>query len=103
MRVIRTAFWSSTGLLRAGAVGALLLFLFVLALNVSPQLHLAFHHDSDEGQHHCAVTLLHSGQVDVPALAETAIAPQILLSDRHSYSARNAPGAWLDSLLYERQ
>ena len=76
VRIIRTAFWSSTGLLRAGVLGALLLFLFVLALSVSPQLHHAFQHDSEEGQHHCAVTLLHSGQVNVPAPAETAIAPQ---------------------------
>lgn len=76
MRIIRIAFWSSTGLLRAGAVGALLLFLFVLALSASPQLHHAFHHDSDEDQHHCAVTLLHSGQVDAPGVAETAIALQ---------------------------
>lgn len=76
MRIIRTAFCSGVGLHRVAAVGTLLLFLFALALSASPQLHHAFHHDSDEGRHHCAATLLHSGQVDVPALAETVIAPQ---------------------------
>lgn len=76
MSILRTAFVSRTGFLRAGALGALLLFLFVLALSASPQLHHAFHHDSDEARHHCAVTLLHNGQVDAPALAVAAIAPQ---------------------------
>lgn len=73
---MRTAFYSGVGLLRVGAFGALLLFLFVLALQASPQLHHAFHHDSDEGEHHCAITLLRQGQVDVPAPVVVVIPPQ---------------------------
>lgn len=40
--------------------------LSVLAMAQSARLHHAIHADADEDAHHCAVTLLLSGQVDSP-------------------------------------
>jgi hypothetical protein len=42
---------------------ALVLFLFSLALTLSPSLHHFFHHDSDSAGHTCIVTIIASGQV----------------------------------------
>ena len=50
---------------RALAAGALLLFLFLAALSVSPALHHAFHKDSDHRDHACAVTIFAHGQVEL--------------------------------------
>ena len=41
----------------------MVLFLFSLALAVSPSLHHFFHHDSDSPEHTCIVTIIASGQV----------------------------------------
>jgi hypothetical protein len=61
--------------------GALLaLFLSVLALTLSETLHHEMHVDSGEAEHHqehdyhhCAVTMLQSGQVDVLVISVTPI------------------------------
>lgn len=54
-------------LLKAGVSAfALTLFLFVHLLSWSSDLHHDIHHDAHEEQHECAVTLLQSGQIDLP-------------------------------------
>ncbi|MFO1477910.1 MAG: hypothetical protein U1F98_14845 [Verrucomicrobiota bacterium] len=42
------------------------LFLFVHAMTQYEPLHHLFHPDSHDAKHHCAVTMLLSGQVDSP-------------------------------------
>jgi hypothetical protein len=54
-----------TTLLRAIALGALLLYLAVLALQISPALHRHLHHDSEDRNHHCVVTVLRDGYLAV--------------------------------------
>jgi hypothetical protein len=44
----------------------LVLFLFVLAMTQSESLHHAVHADTQQPNHHCAVTMLSGGQVDAP-------------------------------------
>lgn len=47
----------------------------VLAMAASPRLHEAIHHDADEGDHECAVTLFLHGAADdaAPAPVLTAV------------------------------
>jgi len=53
--------------------GALLsLFLSVFVLTISETLHRAFHADACEPQHQCAVTMLQSGQVEMPVVSVSA-------------------------------
>jgi len=51
----------------------LALFLSVLALTLSETLHRAFHADACTPQHQCAVTMLQSGQVEMPVLTVTPV------------------------------
>jgi hypothetical protein len=39
-------------------------FLIIAALAASPNLHQVFHHDTDRGDHECAVTVMISGGSD---------------------------------------
>jgi len=52
-------------------IAALLLlqFLFLVAVAGSESLHKAIHPDADKATHHCAITMLQSGQVDTPICA----------------------------------
>lgn len=52
----------------------LALFLFLQLLATVPELHRLVHHDADKEDHHCAVTLLAQGNVD---LADTGIPPLV--------------------------
>ena len=54
------------------------LFLAVLAMAHSTTLHLALHPAAGSADHHCAVTLLASGQVDSPAAITTVVLAQAL-------------------------
>ncbi len=45
------------------------LFLFVLAMAEFKSLHHAVHADAEQAEHQCAVTLLASGQIDLPVSA----------------------------------
>jgi hypothetical protein len=54
---------------------ATLLLLSVLA--ASPALHHHIHHDADHADHHCAVTMLASGQVLLAAAAPLIVRPMI--------------------------
>jgi hypothetical protein len=57
-------------------------FLCLLALTQSESLHKALHPDAGTAHHHCAVTLLQSGQVETPVFVAVAVptvaAPAIL-------------------------
>lgn len=50
------------------------LFLFLQLLATAPELHRLVHHDADKDDHHCAVTLLVQGKID---LADTGIPPVV--------------------------
>jgi hypothetical protein len=65
---------------RIAAVLQLVLFLFVLAMATSESLHRALHHDADEPNHQCAVTMLHAGQVNAPTADAPIIRPQPITS-----------------------
>jgi len=55
------------------------LFLSVLGLASSPTLHGTFHPTASNPDHHCVVTLLTSGQVEVSAGVAAVIAPAVFL------------------------
>lgn len=55
------------------------LFLSVMGLASSAALHKAFHPNASNADHHCVVTLLTSGQVEVSAGAAAATGPPVLL------------------------
>jgi hypothetical protein len=59
---------------RAWAVFGLALFLFVQLLTTSSALHKLFHSDADSASHHCAVTLLSRGQVNMADVVAPLIA-----------------------------
>lgn len=63
-----TGRWSWSGR-PAKAVLLLGLFLSVLGVANSATLHQLIHSDAASANHHCAATLLASGQVDAPASA----------------------------------
>jgi hypothetical protein len=46
------------------AGGMAMIFLWTLALTVSPALHLRFHSDAAQSEHSCAVTFVASGSYD---------------------------------------
>ncbi|MCL4789302.1 MAG: hypothetical protein KJ070_21310 [Verrucomicrobia bacterium] len=53
-------------------------FLFVLAMTQCESFHKALHPDAGKPNHHCAVTMLQSGQVDTPSCG-VAIVPTVAL------------------------
>jgi hypothetical protein len=55
------------------ALFMLSLFLSVLAVAQFESLHHAVHQDSDHPDHHCAATLLQTGQVETPVGASTPV------------------------------
>jgi hypothetical protein len=52
-----------------------LIFLWVLALSVSPRLHSRIHLDAGQAEHHCAVTLISAGNCE-QVLPQLAMAPE---------------------------
>lgn len=48
-------------------------FLFVLAMTHFEPLHHAVHPDSDQSDHQCLVTMIHSGQMDTPLHATICV------------------------------
>src|SRR5690349_236121 len=68
------------GILSKSGKGAVLLALFVsvLALANSATLHQAIHPNAAAPDHHCVVTLLANGQVDVCSGAVAAVGPSAL-------------------------
>jgi hypothetical protein len=62
-------------LLVATYVGAI--FLWTLALSVSPQLHERFHSDANQAQHECSVTLIAAGNYDHVAPAPVFVRPNL--------------------------
>jgi hypothetical protein len=73
MRVLRTK--EKEALLRTATRGTVLLVLFfsLLAMAFSARLHQALHTDAANADHHCAVTLLASGQMDAPAIIAAVV------------------------------
>ena len=55
------------------------LFLSVLGLASSTTLHGTFHPNASDPDHHCVVTLLTSGQVEVSAGMAAVIVPAVFL------------------------
>ncbi len=66
MPIIRNMVCSGRARLRAVAVAVLCLFLALVALATSPALHQVLHADANDPGHHCAVTHIAKGHVDVP-------------------------------------
>src|SRR5579859_6957266 len=65
----------------AGSLLCLLLFVFLQALAVSPELHRAFHHDANRADHQCAVTMLSHGQVHAATTATPVISAPVFVSE----------------------
>ena len=55
------------------AVTLLGVFLSVFALTLSEALHRAMHNEACEPSHQCAVTMLQSGQVEIPVVTITPV------------------------------
>jgi hypothetical protein len=53
----------------------LALYLFVVALAASPELHHLFNHGADDPDHQCAATVIAHGQVDAAPAAVVVIIP----------------------------
>src|SRR5438445_12943999 len=66
MRLIWKIFGRSRCWSRALALMLLALFLGTTLAAAAPSLHAAVHSDANNPDHHCAITLLIQGQVDVP-------------------------------------
>lgn len=66
MRKNRTNAGASARPLRAVAGALLVLFMLMAAFAASPALHRSLHADADQPNHHCAITVLAQGQIDVP-------------------------------------
>ena len=60
---------------RALAAGMTFLFLVLIAFAASPAFHQAIHTDANDAHHHCAITALTHGQVDVPIADIPTAAP----------------------------
>jgi hypothetical protein len=56
-------------------IGAI--FLWTLALSVSPRLHESFHSDANQAQHECGVTLIAAGNYDHAAPAPVFVRPDL--------------------------
>jgi len=57
---------------RAFSLFCLGLFFYLQLLATLPELHRLVHHDADKDDHHCAVTLLAQGKIN---LADTGVPP----------------------------
>ena len=75
MRRIGKMFRSGGRPFRALAAGMTFLFLVLIAFAASPALHQAIHTDANDAHHHCAITALAHGQVDVPTADISAAVP----------------------------
>jgi len=64
------------GLLRGVALLVLLHFVAVLLMASQPQWHLATHADADDAHHHCAVTLITGGGLDIAPAIVIPVASQ---------------------------
>ena len=60
---------------RVSAAVMTILFLVLVAFAASPALHQAIHSDANDTHHHCAITALAHGQVDVPTADISAAVP----------------------------
>jgi hypothetical protein len=65
MRKVRKTFRCSAQL-RAAVAVVLVLYVLLAAFAASPALHRAFHSDADHPDHHCAITMLAQGQIELP-------------------------------------
>jgi hypothetical protein len=74
---------------KAGSLLCLSLFVFLQALAVSPQLHRVFHHDANQVDHQCAVTLLSQGQLHIASSATPVVSAPVFVFEipAHSVSA----------------
>jgi hypothetical protein len=54
-------------LMRAAAATLLVLYLVIGVLAAVPDLHSALHKDANAPGHHCAITLILQGQIELPA------------------------------------
>jgi hypothetical protein len=70
MRKVRQAFRCSNQL-RATVAVVLVLFVVLAAFAASPSLHQAIHSDATSPNHHCAITLLAHGQIEMPECGST--------------------------------
>lgn len=75
MRRIGKIFHSDGRPLRVSAAVMSFLFFVLLAFASSPALHQAIHADANDAYHHCAITALTHGQVDVPTANVSATVP----------------------------
>ena len=67
----RRSFWKGL------SAGAVVLFVLLWAFASSVDLHGAIHPDAGDAEHHCAVTLLAHGQLDVPACEVSIPVPDV--------------------------
>jgi len=75
MRRVKKMLRSGGRPLRVSAAVMAFLFLVLIAFAASPALHQAIHTDANDAHHHCAITALTHGQVDVPSADISAVAP----------------------------
>lgn len=60
---------------------AVLLYFFVAVMASSPACHRIIHPDADQGDHHCAATLLSRGQVDAASIVVIVVRPIFVQSE----------------------
>lgn len=65
---------------RTLSAAVLAFYLFLISLAAFPALHEIFHSDSHDSAHHCAVTLLTTGQVEPPGDQPVVLSPQFCFS-----------------------
>lgn len=70
MRKVRQAFRCSNQL-RATVAVVLMLYVLLAAFAASPSLHQLIHSDATSPNHHCAITLLAHGQIELPDCGST--------------------------------
>ena len=75
---------------------ALAIWLFGL-LNISPQLHASLHHDGDQADHTCAITLFSYGVEATPVQVDLTFTPQLILLEA-PLSPLDQPGVDTDRL-----
>lgn len=66
---------------RAYSLLCLALFLSLQALATVPELHRLIHHDADKADHHCAITLLAQGNIDLVDGATPQLVPTVFISE----------------------